>query len=148
MPNTLEIYGQFGQTLAFAATALNKILEAHLAAHGTTPNRWYALKLTAQAEPVSRAELLDNLAAGGKVQPADAEPLLRALQADGLIEGGYLLSLTESGRNHYAELRQYVTAPTIRLLEQFELDDIETTIRTLREITARATYEESESAAT
>src|SRR5690349_12878064 len=111
MPNTLEIYGQCGQTLAFAATALNKILVA-------------------------------NLAAGGKVQPADAESLLRALQADGLIEGGYLLSLTASGRNHYAELRQYVTAPTIRLLEQFELDDIETTIRTLREITARATHEE------
>lgn len=142
MPDAVEIYGQFGQTLAFAEATLNKVLERHLSARGATPHRWYALKLTAQAEPIARAAVLDGLAAGGKVQPVDAEPLLRALEADGLLEGGDVLSLTESGRSYFAELRQYVITPTIRLLGQFELADVETTIRTLREITARAKEEE------
>jgi hypothetical protein len=41
-----------------------------------------------------------------------------------------------------------VITPTIRLLGQFELTDIETTIQTLREITTRATEEEQGSLAT
>ncbi len=81
------------------------------------------------------------------MQPLDAEPLLRALEADGLVEGGDVLSLTETGRSYFAELRQYVITPTIRLLGQCELADVETTIRTLREITARAREEELESPA-
>jgi len=108
-----------------------------LRAHG-----WYALKLTAQAEPVARAAVVDGLAAGGKVQPIEAEPLLRSLEADGLVEGGDVLSLTDAGRSYFGELRQYVLIPTTRLLGQFELVDIETTIRTLREITARAQQEQ------
>lgn len=147
MSDTVEIYGQFGQTLAFAEATLNKILERHLAAHATSPDRWYALKLTAQAEPIARAAVVDGLAAGGKVQPVDAEPLLRALEADGLVEGDDVLSLTEAGREYFAELRQYVIAPTIQLLSQFELADIATTIQTLREITARAREQELASAA-
>lgn len=147
MSDAMEIYGQFGQTLAFAHATLNKILETHLAARGTSPDRWYALKLTAQAEPIARAAVLDGLAAGGKVLPLDAEPMLRALEAERLLEGGDVLSLTDAGRNHFAELRQYVSTPTIRLLGQFELADLVTTIRTLREITARAGEEEPASAA-
>jgi DNA-binding MarR family transcriptional regulator len=142
MSDAVEIYGQFGQTLAFAEAALNEILERHLAARETSPDRWYALKLTAQAEPIARSAVLDGLAAGGKVQPIDAEPLLRGLETDGLVKGGDVLSLTESGRSYFAELRQYVMAPTVRLLGQFDLDDVETTIRTLREITARAREQE------
>lgn len=142
MSDAVEIYGQFGQTLASAEATLNKVLERHLSARGTRPDRWYALKLTAQAEPITRAAVVDDLAAGGKVQPVDAEHLLRALEADDLVEGGDVLSLTESGRSYFAELRQYVITPTIRLLGQSELGDVETTIRTLREITARAREEE------
>jgi hypothetical protein len=75
MSDTEEIYGQFGQTLAFAEATLNKVLESHLAARATRPDRWYALKLTAQAEPVARAAVVDGLAAGGKVQPATIRTL-------------------------------------------------------------------------
>lgn len=142
MSDAVEIYGQFGQTLGFAEATLNRLLETHLAARGTSPARWYALKLTAQAEPVARAVVVDGLAAGGKVQPVDAEPLLRALEADGLVEGGDVLSLTDAGRSYFAQLREYVITPTVRLLGQFELADVETTIRTLREITARAREQE------
>jgi len=147
MPDSVEIYGQFGQTLAVAEATLKKVLESHLATAGTTPDRWYALKLTAQAEPIARAAVVEGLAAGGKVQPVDAEPLLGALEADGLLEGGDVVSLTESGRSYFAELRQFVITPTIRLLGRFELADVETTIRTLRDITARAREEDLESPA-
>jgi hypothetical protein len=146
--DALEIYGQFGQTLAFAHATLNRALEGHLAARGTSPDRWYAVKLTAQAEPVARAAVIDELAAGGKVQPVGAESLLSTLEADGLLQGGDVLSLTDAGRSYFEELRQYVSAPTIRLLGQFELADVDTTLRTLREITARARKEESFSPAT
>ena len=142
MSDAVETYGQFGQTLAVAEATLNKILERHLATHDTRPERWYALKLIAQAEPVTRPALVDALAAGGKVQPPDAEPLLRALKADGLVAGEELLSLTDAGRSSFDELRQYVITPTIRLLSQFELADIETTIRTLRGITVQARQDE------
>lgn len=39
MSDAAEIYGQFGQTLAFAEATLNKVLERHLSARGTTPDR-------------------------------------------------------------------------------------------------------------
>ena len=142
MSDTVEIYGQFGQTLAFAEATLNRILEDHLAARRTSAHRWYALKLIAQGEPIARAAVIDGLAAGGKLQPVEAEPLLHVLDADGLIEGDDVLSLTEPGRVYFAELRQYVITPTIQLLSQFELADIETTIQTLREITTRAREQE------
>ena len=142
MSDAVEIYGQFGQTLAVAEATLNKLLERHLATHNTPPNRWYALKLIAQGEPIARPALVDALAAGGKVQPVDAEPLLRTLTADRLVAGTEFLSLTDAGRRSFEELRQYVIAPTIRLLSQFELADVETTIRTLREITVRASHDE------
>lgn len=146
MSDPVETYGQFGQTLAFAETALNNILQTHLAARGVPPERWYALKLTAQAEPVGRAAVIDGLSAGGKVQAVDAEPLLRDLEDDGLLEGGEHLSLTEAGRSYFVQLREYVTTPTNRLLGHFELADIETTIRTLHEITIRAQHQEFDSA--
>ena len=147
MSDAVEIYGQFGQTLAYAEATLNKVLERHLAAHSTTPHRWYALKLIAQAEPVARAAVINSLTAGGKVQRVDAEPLLRGLEADALVDGCDPLSLTEAGRSYFAELRQYVLTPTIRLLSQSELADVKTTIRTLREVTTRAREEATASPA-
>jgi hypothetical protein len=45
------------------------------------------------AKPPASSAVVDGLAAGGKVQPVDAEPLLRALEADGLVEGADVLSL-------------------------------------------------------
>jgi DNA-binding MarR family transcriptional regulator len=136
--NAVDTYGQFGQTLAFAEATLDRILKTHLAARGIAPERWYALTLTAQGEPIARPALIHGLAAGNKVQTGDAEPLLAALAVDGLIEGHDRLSLTPAGRRYFAELREYVITPTIQLLGRSDLDDVETTIRTLREITERA----------
>ena len=111
MSDATEIYGRFGQTLAVAEATLNKLLERHLAAHDTPPNRWYALKLIAQGEPIARPALVDALAAGGKVQPVDAEPLLRTLTADRLVAGNEFVSLTDDGRRSFEELRQVCDRP-------------------------------------
>ena len=41
----------------------------------------------------------------------------------------------------HRSLRDYIAGPTVRLLSQFDVDDVETTIRTLQAITARAQEE-------
>jgi hypothetical protein len=63
--------------------------------------------------------------------------LLATLQADGLIEGDAQVDLTPEGAALHRSLREYVLRPTVELLSQFELDDIETTVRTLQAITDR-----------
>jgi DNA-binding MarR family transcriptional regulator len=47
------------------------------------------------------------------------------------------VDLTPEGTALHRSLREYVLRPTIELLSQFELDDIETTVRTLQAITDR-----------
>ena len=41
----------------------------------------------------------------------------------------------------HRSLRDYIAGPTAQLLSQFDVDDVETTIRTLQAITARAQEE-------
>jgi hypothetical protein len=38
-------------------------------------------------------------------------------------------------------MREYITGPTVRLLSRFDLDDIETTMRTLQAIAEQAESE-------
>jgi hypothetical protein len=51
------------------------------------------------------------------------------------------LDLTAEGEALHRSLRDYIAGPTVRLLSQFDVDDVETTIRTLQAITARAEEE-------
>jgi hypothetical protein len=60
-------------------------------------------------------------------------------EADDLIQGGSELDLTASGRAEYESLRQYISGPSVEPLSQFDIQDIETTVRTLQAITAHAT---------
>ena len=69
--------------------------------------------------------------------------LLEQLEADGLIRGDTDIDLTAAGEIRYRDLRDYVGGPTVRLLGQFDLGDIETTVRTLQAITERAASEVS-----
>lgn len=61
-------------------------------------------------------------------------PLARRVLAE-------LLDLTAEGEALHRSLREYVAGPTIRLLSQFEAEDVETTVRTLQAVTARAKEE-------
>jgi hypothetical protein len=69
----------------------------------------------------------------------DAHALLARLEADGLIRGDAQLDLTPAGEKQYHSLREYISGPSVQLLSQFDVHDIETTVRTLQAITAKAT---------
>jgi hypothetical protein len=133
------VYGQFGMTLAFAERALTNMLHEHLAERDVEPDSWYALRLIASRTPdADRETLIDDLE-GSRNVAASAHELLARLEAEGLIRGDAQVDLTDEGDKVYRDLREYVSGPTVRLLDQFDIQDIETTVRTMRAITERAT---------
>ena len=141
------VYGQFGQTLAFAERTLTATLREHLAQRDTQPETWYALKLIATRGPGLSREALSRDLAGSPTLDADStRELLAGLEAQGLIGGGAQVDLTAEGEALYRSLREYIAGPTVRLLGQFDIHDIETTVRTLQEITKRATADSAAAA--
>ena len=136
------VFGQFGRTLAFAERALTATLRQHLAARQTTPETWYALQLIATRGPGLAREALSADLEGSRTLNADStRELLARLEAEGLIGGDANLDLTPEGETLHRSLRDYIAGPTVRLLSQFDIDDIETTVRTLQAITKRAEEE-------
>jgi hypothetical protein len=129
----------FGQTLAFAEHTLTAVLRRHLAERQTTPETWYALQLIGTRGPgLDRQALSHNLEESRTLNADSTRELLVRLEAEGLIQGGAKLDLTAEGETMYRSLREYVARPTAELLSQFDVDDIETTVRTLQAITERA----------
>ncbi len=136
---TPNSFGQFGQTLAFAERALTGVLRQHLADRGTTPETWYALRLIASRGPgVARRAISDDLEDSRTLNADSTRELLARLEAEGLIRGDAELDLTVEGEALYRSLREYVAQPAAKLLGQFDVDDINTTVRTLQAITERA----------
>jgi hypothetical protein len=139
MSQTPAVYGQFGQALGLAERTLSAILRKHLAQRHTVPEAWYTLRLIATRGPsYPRADLIRMLERPG----FDADKInafLAGFAADGLIRGEDKLELTPAGDSEYQSLREYISGPSVHLLSQFDLDDIETTVRTLQAITATAT---------
>jgi DNA-binding MarR family transcriptional regulator len=133
------VFGQFGQTLAFAERTLTATLRQHLAERDTKPETWYALQLIATRGPgFARKALSDDLEGSRTLNADSTRELLARLEAEGLIRGDAELYLTAEGEALHRSLREYIAGPTARLLGQFDVDDIETTIRTLQAITERA----------
>jgi DNA-binding MarR family transcriptional regulator len=131
--------GQFGQTLAFAERTLTATLRQHLAERNIEPETWYALQLIATRGPgLARNALSDDLEGSRTMTAESTHDLLARLEADGLIHGDTRLDLTAQGEALHRSLREYVAEPTARLLSQFKVEDVETTIRTLHAITERA----------
>jgi DNA-binding MarR family transcriptional regulator len=133
------VFGQFGQTLAFAEQTLTVALREHLAQRGTQPETWYALQLIATRGPgLSRQALSQQLERSRNLNADSTRELLARLEAEGLIRGGTTVDLTAQGEALHRSLREYVAGPATRLLSQFDIHDIETTVRTLQAITKRA----------
>ncbi len=133
------VFGQFGQALAFAERTLTATLREHLAKRDTQPETWYALQLIATRGPgLAREELSRDLEGSPNLDADSTRELLAGLEADGLIRGGANVDLTAAGQTLHRSLREYIGGATTRLLGEFELDDIETTVRTLQAITRRA----------
>ena len=132
-------FGQFGQTLAFAERALTATLRQHLAERETKPETWYALQLIATRGPgLAREALSADLEGSRTLDAHSTRALLARLEAEGLIRGDANVDLTAEGETLHRSLREYISGPTVRLLSQFDIDDVETTVRTLQAITARA----------
>jgi DNA-binding MarR family transcriptional regulator len=141
------VYGQFGPALAFAERTMTAILHQHLAQRGTKPETWYALQLiTIRGPALSRQALSRDLEGSRNVEAASAHEILARLEAEGLISGDAHVDLTAKGEALHRSLREYVGGPTARLLSQFDIHDIETTVRTVQAITRRAAEETSASA--
>jgi hypothetical protein len=136
------IFGQFGQSLAFAERTLSAVLRQHLAERETQPETWYALQLIATRGPaLARGALSADLEGSRTLNADSTRELLARLEAEGLIRGDAELDLTAEGEALHRSLREYIAGPTVRLLSQFDVDDVETTVRTLQAITAHAERE-------
>jgi hypothetical protein len=139
MSTAPAVYGQFGQALAFAERTLTTILREHLAKRDTKPETWYALQLIATRGPgLARDELSSALEGSPNLDADSTRDLLARLQSAGLIDGDAHVDVTPEGTALHRSLREYISGPTTELLSQFELDDVETTVRTLQAITKRA----------
>ena len=139
MSTAPEVYGQFGRTLAFAERTLTTVLREHLAKRDTKPETWYALQLIATRGPgLDRNELSSDLEGSPNLDAGSTRELLARLDADGLIGGEAKVDLTPEGTALHRSLREYISGPTAELLSQFDLDDVQTTVRTLQAITERA----------
>jgi hypothetical protein len=129
----------FGQTLALAERTLTETLRRHLAERDTVPETWYALQLIATRGPgLAREALSDDLAGSRSLDPEATRELLARLETEGLIGGDAEVDLTAAGETLHRSLREYIAGPTARLLGRLDPADVETTVRTLRAITARA----------
>jgi hypothetical protein len=138
------VYGEFGQALAFAERTLTAVLREHLAHRATAPETWYTLKLVASRGPGLDREALHRDLEGSPNLDADSTvELLARLEAEGLITGDSRIDLTDKGQAVFEDLRVYIAGPTSELLSQFDLRDVETTVRTLQAVTRRATEEAS-----
>ena len=136
------IFGQFGQTLAFAERALTAVLRRHLAERDTEPETWYALQLIATRGPgLARQALSDDLEGSPTLNADTTRELLARLETEGLIRGDAEVDLTSEGEALHRSLRESIAGPRNQLLSQFDVDDIETTVRTLQAITERAEKE-------
>jgi hypothetical protein len=139
MSTAPAVYGQFGQALAFAERTLTTVLREHLAKRDIKPETWYALQLVATRGPGLARDELSSLLEGSPNLDADStRDLLARLQSDGLIDGDAHVDLTPEGTARHRSLREYISGPSTELLSQFELGDVETTVRTLQAITKRA----------
>jgi DNA-binding MarR family transcriptional regulator len=140
------VYAEFGQTLAFTERTMTALLRNHLAQRNVEPETWYALKLIAVGgSHVNRISLVRDLEGSRGLDADSTRALLARLAVEGLITGDDAVDLTEEGTAMFESLREDVLGATVDLLDQFDLRDVETTVRTLKAITRR-TQEESKSA--
>jgi hypothetical protein len=137
-------FARFGYTLAFAERTLTAVLREHLAERDTEPETWYALQLIAMRGPALDRKALSDELTGSRTLNADSTcELLARLAAEGLIRGDSEIDLTAEGQALHRSLSEYIAVPRVRLLSQFNIDDIETTVRTLQAIAERAAQEEA-----
>jgi DNA-binding MarR family transcriptional regulator len=135
-----------GTTVAFAQRALTAALHDHLAKVGTAPGTWYALNSLVLRPGIGTGALRRELAQAPDVDPSSTSELLDRLASEGLIRlDADQASLTAEGEAAHRWLRESITGLTAQLLSPFDPNDVETTMRTLRAVTERATGRDASS---
>jgi len=132
------VYSQFGSALGLAERTLSANLRAHLAERDTEPETWYALQLIATRGPGLARRELSSVLVAPRFNANSVHALLTNLEADGLIRGDAEIDLTDTGKALHSSLRRSIAGPTVELLSHFDVNDLETTVRTLQAITKRA----------
>jgi len=137
----------FGQAVGEAQTALKAAIDDVLAEAGTNFESWLALNLLATRGPAIPSNAYQQeLVEGLRAEPRMVSELVARLQSTGLIvatrgtgvDGGGQVELTGDGKASHARLREAVARTSARLLSGFDPDDVQTTIKVLREVTSRA----------
>ena len=132
------VYSQFGQALGLAERTLSANLRAHLAERDIEPETWYALQLIATRGPGLVRQELTAVLESPTYDADSVRRLLTRLEVDGLISGDVRVDLTDDGKALHSSLRESIVRPTVELLSEFDVSDIETTVRTLKAVTERA----------
>ena len=129
-----------GQAVGMAERTLTKLLAGVLARTGTSRQTYLALqRLSALGDDVTRDRYVDDLGFWFDLDLWNAGQVADGLAADGLVAvAGGTVALTASGADLQAKIRAGAAAVTAELYGPIDPADLETTVRTLREIAARA----------
>jgi MarR family transcriptional regulator, transcriptional regulator for hemolysin len=136
----------FGQTVGEAQTALKALIDSVLGEAGTDFDSWLALNLLATSGPAIPSDAFHrDLAEALHTDQAAISDLVARLRSAGLVAitsgmgaDGALIELTPEGQAFHGRLREAVGSASARLLSSLDPDDVQTTIKVLREVTSRA----------
>src|SRR5690242_6724369 len=115
-----------GAVLAGAERATRAVLDRLLARTGTSFHQYLALNLTtAQGGTVERDRLVDRMVGGLKLEPAAIRADLDGAERAGLLrtEAG-VTSLTDAGRDRFAQITAATTEVTDRLYADLPAEDL------------------------
>jgi len=115
-----------GAVLAGAERATRAVLDRLLARTGTPFHHYLALNLTAaQGGTVQRDQLVARLVGGLKLEPATISADLDAAERVGLLstEAG-VTSLTEAGRDRFAQITAATNEVTARIYADLPAEDL------------------------
>jgi DNA-binding MarR family transcriptional regulator len=134
-----------GPAVGMAERALTRRLAGVLAETGTSALTWYALqRLSTFGTPPSVTAFRNDLRDELDLDEAAASALVDEIVAAGLVaevDGAAEVAFTKAGAARRGQIRASIAARAGQLTESLEPGDIETTIRTLTAITARAREE-------
>ena len=129
-----------GQVVGQAQSVLSRLLDGVLAETGTPRETYLALlRLSVHGNAVEREVYVRDLSDSLNLDLWAAGELVNSMLADGLVaQTDDQIQLAEPGAELGAGIRAGVGAITAPMWASFDQADLETTVRTLGEITARA----------
>jgi len=128
-----------GQAVGQAEAVLSRILARVLAQTGTNRQSYLAMqRLTAFGGTATREDYLADLSSWLQVDLWTAGELASSLEAEGHVrQADGMVSFTPAGEARLGQIASSASTVTRSLLAPLSPADVEATIRTLQEVTAR-----------